>query len=342
MPAIPPTFEQEDLPPTEGIRAFLTGLDKDQFSDLSDDSTVRMPLKFDTTQQEINFIAFVDLLNFGSGYRVPLHEATGRGAFDTVRFGAMSHHIGGLPWTASHFHSTTVFEVAQTFQIPLDREVHPEGMPFLTMSEPHELRKLAEAITSVLNETGQVLLNGGYANMSQFILQATKPEQGRPPSAVGLVEKFVRAFPGFRDMAKVDGQNVYLFKKAQILAYHLYILFRTQDPARFDFVDIASLTIFSDNVIPTMLAHLGVVRIPDSLARRIAVHEDIGTADATRLRAAAIFACEEIVRATRGESGLGPVRDMTEADLDVYLWRLGKVGAYREVTRFELRDTVYF
>lgn len=188
--------------------------------------------------------------------------------------------------------------------------------------------------------------------------------------------QLVRTFPGFRDMAKVDGQSkrfyesildqiyvifsfsfsltfnspisqnacidVYLFKKAQILAYHLYILFRTQDAARFDFADIDSLTIFSDNVVPTMLAHLGVIRIPDQIARRVAAHEDLGTADATRLRAAAVVACEEITRATRGESMVGPVKNMKEVDLDVYLWRLGKVGAYREVTRFELRDTVYF
>ncbi|RUS19310.1 hypothetical protein BC937DRAFT_87693 [Endogone sp. FLAS-F59071] len=326
----------------DGVRSFLNDLNKAQFEELLQDTSIRMPLKFDTTEQEINSIAFVDLLNFGSGYRVPLHEAVDRGAFDTIRFGAMSHHIGGLPMTATYLRSISIFEVSQTFQIPLDREVHPEGMPFVTMSEPHELRKLAEGITSVLNETGLTLQEGGYTSLAHFILQATKPEDGKAPSAAALVERLVRAFPGFRDMAKVDGQNVYLFKKAQILAYHLYILFRTQDSARFDFADIDSLTIFSDNVVPTMLAHLGVIRIPDQIARRVAAHEDLGTADATRLRAAAVVACEEIIQATRGESTVGPVRNMKEVDLDVYLWRLGKVGAYREVTRFELRDTVYF
>lgn len=110
-------------------------------------------------------------------------------AFDTIRFGAMSHHIGGLPMTATYFRSISIFEVSQTFQIPLDREVHPEGMPYVTMSEPHELRKLAEGITSVLNETGQTLQESGYTSLAHFILQATKPEDGKAPSAAALVEK---------------------------------------------------------------------------------------------------------------------------------------------------------
>lgn len=63
----------------DGVRSFLNDLNKVQFEELLHDTSIRMPLKFDTTEQEINFIAFVDLLNFGSGYRVPLHEAVDRG-----------------------------------------------------------------------------------------------------------------------------------------------------------------------------------------------------------------------------------------------------------------------
>lgn len=58
----------------KGIENFLSTLDKLQYEELSDDVTIKMPLKFETVNDELNFIAVIDLLNFGSGYRVPLHE----------------------------------------------------------------------------------------------------------------------------------------------------------------------------------------------------------------------------------------------------------------------------
>lgn len=61
------------------MHAFLTQLEKPVYEELAIDTPIRMPLKFDTLAAEVNFIAVIDLLNFGSGYRVPLHELAGRG-----------------------------------------------------------------------------------------------------------------------------------------------------------------------------------------------------------------------------------------------------------------------
>jgi hypothetical protein len=63
----------------EGITKFLEKIDKLQYQELSDDVTIKMPLKFDTVAEELNFITVIDLLNFGSGYRIPLHELADRG-----------------------------------------------------------------------------------------------------------------------------------------------------------------------------------------------------------------------------------------------------------------------
>ena len=63
----------------QGIQDFLNKLDKQQYLELAYDSTMKMPLKFETVNDEINFITVIDLLNFGSGYRLPLHELAGRG-----------------------------------------------------------------------------------------------------------------------------------------------------------------------------------------------------------------------------------------------------------------------
>jgi hypothetical protein len=63
----------------KGIEDFLNKLDKLQYQELAYDTTIKMPLKFQTIEEEVNFITVIDLLNFGSGYRVPLHELADRG-----------------------------------------------------------------------------------------------------------------------------------------------------------------------------------------------------------------------------------------------------------------------
>ncbi|KAF7731012.1 hypothetical protein EC973_001058 [Apophysomyces ossiformis] len=325
----------------EGIRSFLENLDKHQYEELAIDTPMHMPVKFSSMAEEINFIALIDLLNFGSGYRLSLHKLAQRGAFDTIRFGAMSFHIGGKPMTAETFKSITAYEVSEIFQFPIEREVHPPNMSFVTMLEPNELRPLADGIVSVLNTTGEFLQTHGYKDLAAFILDVTKPS-GQPPSAIKLVEHLVRALPGLHDFYKINGDDVYLFKKAQILTYHLWMFFKDQDPERFNFVDIHDMTIFSDNVIPTILEHFGVFEIPKEWKDDMEANVDLGETRTTIMRAASVVACEEIVRQTRSDNPIGPVKDMKEGELDVYLWRVAKVGDYRKVPRLEFRNTVMF
>ncbi|CAO3652757.1 unnamed protein product [Cunninghamella blakesleeana] len=331
----------------KGIKDFLDKLEKPVFEEYAIDTPIRMPVKFNTTADEINFICFIDLLNFGSGYRLPLHELAGRGAFDTIRYGAMSFHIGGTPFSAEKFETITIQEVASIFQFPIEKEVHPPNMDFVTLIEGNELKPFAQGITDVLHSTGKFLKEQGYKDLASFILDITKPLPGKQPSASHLVEQLIRALPGLQDAYTLhEGERVYLFKKAQILTYHLWLIFRDQEPERFDFYDVHQMTIFSDNVIPTMLIHFGVIEIPDDWQQLLDQGKDVGEYKATIMRAAGVIACEDIVKLTRLENGndqvIGPIHHMEEGALDVYLWRIGKVGDYRKVPRMQLRDTVMF
>ncbi|KAI8330066.1 hypothetical protein BC941DRAFT_506432 [Chlamydoabsidia padenii] len=317
----------------QGIKDFLNKLEKPVYEELANDTPIRMPLKFDTLADEVNFIAVIDLLNFGSGYRVPLHELAGRGAFDVIRFGVMSFHVGGTPMTAERFQTIDIFEVASIFQLTIDKEVAiNKDMPFLTTAEPTPLKPFAQSIVNVLNSTGAFLQQHGYKDLAAFILDVSSSS---PPSAVNLVTHLVRALPGLQDMTN----TVYLFKKAQIMVYHLWLLLHDQDPEHFGFNDMDQLTIFADNVIPTMLIHLGVLDIPADWQAMLDQNQDVGEDKAYALRAASVVACEDIVKLSRS---VGPIRHMTEGALDVYLWRLGKVGDYRKVPRMEYRNTVMF
>lgn len=251
----------------------------------------------------------------------------------------MSFHIGGKPMDAETFKNMTIFETAEVFQIPVDREVRHEKLDFVTVSEPTPLKPFAAGLTTVLNTTGEYLAAHRYKDLAQFVMDHVKQN---PQNACSLVEHLIKAFPALHDSYLFPDQSepVFLYKKAQIIVYHVWFTFKEQLPELFDFKDIDTLTVFSDNVIPTMLAHLGVIQVPESWQQDINNNVDLSIESATTLRAAGVVACEDIVRAAH--AGVGPVPTMTTGGLDVYLWRLGKVGDYRKVPRFQLRDTVMF
>lgn len=240
-------------------------------------------------------------------------------------------HIGGIPMDAKSFSEIDIFKVSEIFQFPIDKEVRHETLDFVTMSQPTPLKPLAVGITSTLNTTGKYLQNHGYKSLAQFILDHAKKQ---PKDALYLVEALVRAFPALHDHYVFDDNKVYLFKKAQIMVYHLWFLLRHQVPDLFDFTNINSLTIFADNVVPTMLIHLGVMEIADEWKEMIEKNVDLSVEVATTLRAASVAACEDIVQASNGLMNTG--------GLDVYLWQLGKVGDYRKIPRLQLKDTIMF
>ena len=162
----------------------------------------------------------------------------------------------------------------------------------------------------------------------------------------------VNALPAFRDMAIINSKPIYLFKKIQLLVLTLHNRFHTTYPELFSFHDISSLSIFADNVIPTLLHHLKILPLTlDNCTPRqrpiiSGLKEDLRTGRETTFersfifRAAAVDACEEIVRVARGMEGW--IRGISAVEVDAYLWKVGKVGKLRDVVRFSDPNTVFF
>ena len=181
---------------------------------------------------------------------------------------------------------------------------------------------------------------------------------------------------------------MYCFKKA-LLTIHS-IARRFSGPSSNPSIPVPlgadHLPIFADNVIPSLLVHLGVLDLSNStpslgladlfpsagseqtleallaeapvsgekqtgrdLPKEIPEEGPVLTTEqAYVLRAAAIDACERIVRVARGlnvgEHGeLGWMREVTAPEVDAWLWAVAKDRPdYRKLTRFVLRDTPYF
>lgn len=151
------------------------------------------------------------------------------------------------------------------FGIPLSRE--KEIKAAITTLADTEVRPLADYITKVsellspqifttllcqvLNDTGRILRARMCNDLGEFILEHVFTTKEKP-TAARLVEKLAATFPAMNDKATYKDKDVYIMKKAQILAGDLYRRFAAEDD-RFNFPDISELTVFSDNVLPAVL-----------------------------------------------------------------------------------------
>jgi len=139
------------------------------------------PLKFPSVLSELNFISTLGILNFGSGYRVPLHTATGRGAWDSIRALVFSLYLTSSVdnddfLSARGMQGIEDHKVAELMGVSMHMERRHEGLgPGVTIGELggpiHDLVKL---IAGTLNETGQVLVDMGYPNLGSFVVEALR------------------------------------------------------------------------------------------------------------------------------------------------------------------------
>ncbi|KAI0768706.1 hypothetical protein BD413DRAFT_92175 [Trametes elegans] len=356
-----------------------------------------LPLNFPSVAAELNVLSVLSLLNFASGYRVPLHSATGRGAFDNIRafvFAAyISSSIGaateGDYFSARGMEGITEATVADLMRVTDSVHVERphETIQGLTVGElGGPVWEVVQLVTKTLKETGAVLVKGGYPDLGSFVLEALKEGEkakkaGGDEAEVAL-ERLVRGIPAFQDMALVYGQPVYCFKKAMLTLHAVALRFGKEESPSVPVPRTAHLPIFSDNVIPSLLIHLGVLDLSQGdatldlpslfptaqdsarLQALLAAPQPVDTSvkklkappkegplltveQAYVLRAAAIDACELIVEAAQelatDREDLSWLRSITLPELDAWLWAVAKDRPdYRELERFALRNTAYF
>lgn len=163
---------------------------------------------------------------------------------------------------------------------------------------------------------------------------------------------------------------VYIFKKALLLIHVIYLRFSSSSP--FPVPETSMLPVFSDNVLPSMLVHLGIIDLStsdpklglvgifpefsDALLGPAPAKEKkevpkagpvLTTDQAYILRAAAVEACEEIVKAARllqvTDESLLWMNTISLPELDAWLWAGAKDrDDYRRLERFVTIDTEFF
>ncbi|KAJ6558566.1 hypothetical protein DFH09DRAFT_1248140 [Mycena vulgaris] len=367
-------------------RLLLSPAFTSSFKRVSASHGLAMPLNFPSAGAELNLLSILSLLNFGSGYRAPLHAETGHGAWDCMKAFVFSLYITSSvdeddSLSAKGMQKISEGRVAELMRVNIHTERPHETLQHVTIGELRgPMYDLVKLVTRVLNETGEILANMGYPDLGMFVLEAlkdgrkTRSDRNNHADVEVVLERLVRAFPAFQDMAVVDGQRIFCFKKALFLIHAISIRFGAANPPPFPVPSTSHMPVFSDNVLPSLLIHLGVIDIsgspnlsslfphagsPEELPSLLATAAPgigdpkplpkdgpvLATNQAYMLRAAAIDACELIteVAHTLHEPSMEWLRDITLPSLDMWIWAVAKDRTdYRKLERFVLRDTVFF
>jgi hypothetical protein len=144
-----------------------------------------LPLRFSSVDEEINARTLLQALNFGSGYRLALHKATGNGAWDTMVRGLMSMHITGKRFNAAFLSRVDVAVIADMFGV--DPYEEKALMPGVYERVKGPLYPLVQSIVDVMNQCGGVLSARGCADFATLFHkhrdgQAGKPTAGSRPT----------------------------------------------------------------------------------------------------------------------------------------------------------------
>jgi hypothetical protein len=148
---------------------------------------LKFPLKFSSALDELNFISTLSLLNFASGYRIPLHTASGRGAWDSIRAFVLSLYLASSSdgvdlLSAKAIQAIETMKVAELMNLNVHVEQPHESIPGITIGKlGGPLYDLVKLITATLNETGECLIRMGYPNLGSFVAEALKESAKAEP-----------------------------------------------------------------------------------------------------------------------------------------------------------------
>ena len=265
----------------------------------------------------VAYVLILDAINFGSAYFPYLHKPK-----------AFSGHFDGYFVIAAALKNR--FERQGSFTATELRDLTPPACAALfdQVLDGSPAEELMRHFTTALNELGQYLLD-------RFAGQFTNLVQAAETSA----EKLVRILAGmqhFQDVAHYDDLKVPIYKRAQITAADLALVFAGQGPGTFS--DLDQLTIFADNAVPHVLRTDGILHYDPVLAARIAAEEHLapGSPEEVEIRASAIHAVELLVAELRHRQP-----DITPMRVDNLLWNTSHAPAYQTQPPHRTRTIFY-
>ncbi len=252
-------------------------------------------------------------VNFGSGWFPHVVKLPGHSGARTLA-ARWQQHCGasGVP-SAGWLVDVTVEQVADVFHQPLDTEA----------------RGLLDAFTAAWQELGAHLLERHEGSAAAMVAAAA--------GSGAVLAAELGALPCWDDRHDIDGLDVPVYKRAQIVVSHLAGALEDDGLGRFH--DLHTLTAFADNLVPHVLKVAGVLVVDAALDARIEREELLvsGERGEVELRAVAVHAVELLVDRLRSAGH----DHVTAATVDHRLWQQGQDPAVKARPRHRCRCTYY-
>jgi hypothetical protein len=178
-----------------------------------------------------------------------------------------------------------------------------EGIPILDANFLSKItRKEAEGIFRSSNGVEIPLLDRRIENMHQAGEVLLEKYDGLffnllkkvDFDAIKIVRQVVEDFTSFRDIHELDGEQIYILKRAQIVAFDIGYL---RSSATHQISNTNLLTAFADYKIPQILRMFGILEYSAELAKRVDNYELIlsGSREEIEIRSASIW-CVELMK----------------------------------------------
>ncbi|GAA5852516.1 hypothetical protein JCM9279_003482 [Rhodotorula babjevae] len=332
----------------QAVDAFILSIKEEDWT--PSDHGVRMPLAFESVVDELNVLSTLALLNFLSGYRHILHRISGRGAYSTILSTVLAAYLSSPDslLSTTGMAGATAAQLADLARIRTHTERQHESLPVTVGVKDDDAFEVLELLAGVLRQTGAALQAAGSDSLGAWVQDALIEAQG---SAGAFIHTLASTFPAFRDVHVVDGEPVYLLKKALWLATVVSLRFKGES-VPFKVPALDDVPVFADNVLPTLLLHYDILSLSSSTNPALAAVSLsapdtllLASNSATRLRASAVTACAVIVERAHElsvEEGRGWLAAWTEQQLDGWLWDQSKRDELRKVERVAERGTVFY
>lgn len=259
------------------------------------------------------YVMTLDAVNFGSGYFPALRKRPGMSGYFTVASSLKDYFDQHGAMTASALQAVSLEQCCAIFgQDP----------------EQPEQRELMAHFQRAWQDLGALLLEHYAGSFVTFIEAAQH--------SVDKLLALLIAMPYFQDEAHYHGFRVPLYKRAQITASDLALAFAGQGYGYFH--DLATLTIFADNLVPHVLRCDGILRYDPALLATIEAGEllEAGSEAEVEIRAVALHAVEQLVDRLRAQG-----QPLCAQQLDVMLWNRGQAAHYKQQPRHRCRTVFY-
>ncbi len=177
-------------------------------------------------------------------------------------------------------------------------------------------RMIREVFTIIKNEYSGLCYN--------FVKECNK-------DATKFTKKIIDKFCCFRDQAIYNGEQIFFYKRAQILVSDTYLAYldikeakkdnEENDIINFTKESISQLTMFADYRVPQILRTKGILKYDKHLSELVDTKKELphGSKEEIEIRAATIQSVEQIKNILK-ENG----KDAMSIECDVYLWEEGE------------------